>query len=125
MTMAAASSDTGIVTAGIRVARSVPRNTKITTSTISRVSSSTLPTLRIDSSTNEVKSRLTSASMSGGSVLRRRSSSARTPLDTSRMLALEVGMTPMLTLGRPLERASVRSCSAARRTCATSPRRTR
>ncbi len=60
MTVAAAMMDTGIVTAGINVARTVPRNRKMITSTISIVSNSTVTTFFSDSRMNTVKSRLIS-----------------------------------------------------------------
>ena len=125
MTVAEASSDTGIVTAGISVARQVPRNTKITTSTTISVSISTFATLRIDSTMNTVKSRFTPMLMSAGMLGLAISSAARTRFDTSSTLAVEVGTMPRLTPGRPSERDSERSSSAASCTSATSPRRTR
>jgi hypothetical protein len=54
-----------------------------------------------------------------------RSISARTSAATSSVLALEICSTPMLMPGTPFERDRLRSFSAARRTSATSLRRTR
>ena len=108
MTIAAANKDTGMVTAGISVARVVPRNRMMITSTINKVSVSTVSTFFIDSATNTVKSRLISPVMSLGKVRLISASSARTASETSSTFALEVGTTPMLSPGSPLERARLR-----------------
>ena len=60
MTMAAAMMDTGIVTAGISVARSVPRNRKMTMSTRISVSVSANTTFLSDAAMNTPLSMLTS-----------------------------------------------------------------
>ena len=106
--MPAANSDTGIVTAGIKVARSVPKNSMMTTSTINIVSPSTVSTLRIDSDTNTVKSRLISAEISLGKERFNSASSLWTALETSNTFAFEVGTTPTLKPGKPCARAMVR-----------------
>ena len=68
MTRAAAMMDTGIVTAGISVARSVPRNRKITMSTSTSVSDSANTTFSSDAAMNTPLSMLTSTCMSLGKV---------------------------------------------------------
>ncbi len=79
----------------------------------------------IDSRMKSDRSMLISRAVPGGSSERNRSSSARTPFATSSVLALEICSMPMLTPGTPFERERLRSFSAARRTSATSPSRTR
>jgi hypothetical protein len=76
ITIAAAMIDTGIVTAGISVARMLPRNTKMTTSTMDMVSASATTTFFIDSRMNTELSMFTSILMSSGSVFLMRSISA-------------------------------------------------
>ena len=66
--MAAATIDTGMVTAGISVARSVPRNRKMTMSTRIRVSDSASTTFFSDAAMNMPLSMLISTTMSFGSV---------------------------------------------------------
>ena len=82
-------------------------------------------TSRIDSSMKTERSMFTSRIVPGGSCGRIRSISSRTARATSSVFALEICSTPMLMPGTPFEREKLRSFSAARRTSATSRRRTR
>ncbi len=97
----------------------------MTSSTSSSAITSAITTSRIDSSMNTERSRFTSRTVPAGSCGRSRSSSARTAAATSSVFALEICSTPTLMPGTVFERDRLRSFSAARRTSATSLRRTR
>ena len=125
MTMAAATMDTGMVTAGISVARTVPRNRKITMSTRISVSDSANTTFLSDAAMNTPLSMLTSTLMSLGSVGWISSSRSFTAAEVASTLAFDCGMMAMDRPITPLERDRLRSSSEARRTSATSPSRTR
>ena len=97
----------------------------MTASTSSTAITIEMTTSFIDSAMKVERSMFTSSTVPGGSSGRMRSISARTPAATSSVFALEICSTPMLMPGTPFERDRLRSFSAARRTSATSRRRTR
>ncbi len=79
----------------------------------------------IEASMYMERSRLISSLVPAGRSGITRSRSARTARATASVLALEICSMPMLMPGTPLVREIERSFSAARRTSATSPSRTR
>ena len=124
MTMAAPNSDTGMVAAGISVARRLPRNRKMTTSTMTMVSPKACTTFFMDSRMNTELSMLTSTPMSSGSVVRMRAISSLTAVATSSTLAVDSGTMGIMIAGLPSLREPLRAFSAANCTSATSPSRT-
>ena len=123
--MAAAITDTGMVSPGIRVARQELRNSSITTSTTPSAIVRALNTSRMDSPTNSEKSTFTSTEMSSGSEDWRSSTSSLTAWLTATMLAWACGTIPRLTPAWRLERAMERMSSGSSRMSATSARRTK
>src|SRR6185436_1163201 len=109
MTMAAAMIDTGIVTAGIRVARAVPRNRKITMSTRISVSVSANATFLSDAAMNTPLSMLISTFMSFGSVGWISASRFLTALDVANTFAFDWGMIAIDSPTTPFERERLRS----------------
>ena len=126
MTMNAAMMDTGIVTAGISVARRLPRNRKITTSTSSIAITSAITTslhrlLDEHGAVDVDLERRARRQLRRGCARSRRAPRGA----TSSVFAFEICSMPMLMPGTPFERDRLRSFSAASRTSATSPSRTR
>jgi hypothetical protein len=95
---------TGTVTAGISAARTLPRNSQITTSTRMIASASVWYTRSTEASMKVVVSKATKILVPSGSDGRMRSASARTARATSSALAVDVRATPRPMLGSPLLR---------------------
>src|SRR5260370_18616565 len=95
-------SETGIVTAGIIVARQSSRNMKITIMTMMIASSSVVTTSLTESPTTVVVSKATTYLIPGGNDLDNSSSAALAALSTSRALAFESSCTPTPTASCPL-----------------------
>src|SRR4051794_7135180 len=104
MTMAAAMIDTGMVTAGITVARAVPRNRKMTMSTRISVSDSAHTTFLSDAAMYTPLSMLISSEMSFGSVGCICARRFFTALDVASTLAFDCGMMAIESPITPLER---------------------
>src|SRR3954453_6123708 len=109
MTMAAAMMETGIVTAGISVARAVPRNRKMTMSTRTSVSDSAHTTFLSEAAMYTPLSILTSTVMSLGSVGCTWASRSLTAFEVASTLAFDCGMmardAPMMPLVREMLRS--------------------
>jgi hypothetical protein len=110
--MKAPISDTGMVTKGIRVARQLRRNRKITATTSTIASSMVLYTASIDFSMKIELSKPTRICMPSGSAASMRGSSALTARATSSVLAVDCLTMPRPTAARPLTRTILRSSSA-------------
>jgi hypothetical protein len=123
--MEAAKMETGMVAAGISVARRLPRNRNMTTRTMTPVSPSATSTFFIDSRMNIELSMFTSNVMSCGSVSRMSAISFLMAAETSSTLAVDNGVTGIISAGLPSMAEPPRWFSAAICTWATSPRRTR
>src|SRR6187455_2812997 len=106
MTMAAAMMDTGIVTAGISVARAVPRNRKMTISTRISVSDSAHTTFLSEAAMYTPLSMLMSMVTSLGNVGWICASRSRTAFEVASTLAFDCGMmaidAPMMPLVREM-----------------------
>ena len=109
----------------LSVARGLPRNTKMTTSTMTSVSPRARNTFFIDSRMNTELSIFTSTLMSLGRPSRISFISFFTADATSSTLAVDSGVTGIRIAGPSLVAAPLRWFSAASCTSATSPRRTR
>src|SRR5690349_16036299 len=109
MTMAAAMIDTGMVTAGISVARAVPRKRKMTMSTSTSVSVSANTTFFRDAAMYTPLSMFTSILMSSGNVDWIWLSRAFTAFEVASTLAFDCGMMAMEVLITPFERDRLRS----------------
>ena len=105
-------SDTGMVTNGIRVARTLRRNKKITSTTSTSASNMAAYTALIDSSTNTERSKATWMRMPSGRPSRMRGSISFTAWPTLRVLALDCLTMPRPTAGLPFTRTALRSSSA-------------
>ena len=88
-------SDTGIVTAGIMVARQSSRKRKMTTITMAIASARVTSTSRMESPTTVVESNATAYFSPGGKVFWSSLRAALTRVSTSRALALDNCITPM------------------------------
>src|SRR5690349_1787184 len=97
--MPAATIDTGIVTAGISVARTVPRNRKITMRTRISVSDSADTTFFSDAAMNTPLSMLSDTDMSLGNVFSISASRFFTALEVASTLAFDCGM---IAIDRPV-----------------------
>ena len=117
-------SDTGMVTMGIRLARRLRRNRKITSTTSTMASPMVWNTDSMDFSMKTEVSYAMFSFMPLGSVAFISSISARTALDRSSGLAVDCLTTPMFSAGLPLKREVTRSSTGPRPTEATSPTRT-
>ena len=117
-------SEIGIATDGMRVARSERRNRKITTTTRAMASKIDSLTSRSERSMNTDVSNAASKRTPSGSVARRSSTSAFTAAVTSSVFAFDCLTMPSPTAGLALKRTSLRSSSAPTSTCATSRKRT-
>ncbi|MCY1380002.1 hypothetical protein D9M69_677790 [compost metagenome] len=95
-------SDTGMVTSGIRVARSERRKMKIIRMTSATASQMVMKTLSMDSRMNSELSWAMAISMPSGSSARTSGRAALKPSEISRGLAVACLITPMDTAGRPL-----------------------
>ena len=95
-------SDTGMVTAGMIVARQSSRKKKITTMTITTASSSVVTTSFTESPTTVVVSKAITYFIPGGNDFASSSSAALAALSTSSALALESCCTPMPMASWPL-----------------------
>ncbi len=118
-------SETGIVTSGIIVARTLRRKTKITSATSATASRIVKNTARIDSSMKTDESKDRASCMPSGKVFEIRSISSRAARARSSAFAVDCRMTPRETDGLPLKRVTMRSEAGASVTFATSRRRTR
>src|SRR5271154_5509955 len=95
-------SDTGMVTAGMTVARQSRRNRKITMITIRTASSSVVTTSRTESPTTVVVSKAMTYLIPGGNDLDSSANSARAALSTCSALALDNCCTPTPMASWPL-----------------------
>ena len=95
-------SETGMVIAGIIVARQSRRNKKMTAITMRMASSKVLTTSRMESPTTVVVSKATTYLMPGGNAFDNSSSTALAALSTASAFALESCCTPMPTASCPL-----------------------
>ncbi len=120
----APTSDRGIVTSGIKVARTSRRKMKITSITRSTASVIVRNTDWIERSMNTDESYTTVIFMPSGSVGLIFAISARTACDSSSGLPVACLTTPMVIDGWPLKRAITRSSTAPMATSATSRNRT-
>src|SRR5580698_2629346 len=104
--------DTGIVTAGMMVARQSRRNRKITTMTMTIASSSVVTTSLTESPTTVVVSNAITYLIPGGNALDSSSSCALAALSTASALAFESCCTPMPIAWCPLYNRFVSELSA-------------
>jgi hypothetical protein len=118
--MNAAIRQTGTVTAGIKDARTLPRNSQITSNTRAMASNRVLYTFFTAASMNTVVSKLMPMLMPSGRPGLMRSISARTSLETCSELAVEVLTMPSASWGSPLPRNQDRRSADSRATRATS-----
>ncbi len=95
-------SDTGMVTAGMIVARQSSRKMKMTTMTMTMASSSVVTTSLTESPTTVVVSKAITYLMPGGNDLESSISAAFAALSTSRAFAFESCCTPMPMASCPL-----------------------
>ena len=114
---------TGMVTSGMMDARSVRKNTKITSATSTTASKMVLYTAWMERSMNTELSLATSTVIPGGRSARTLSRRSRTAADSTSGLAVAWRITPSETASRPFRRTEVRSSCAPSRTRATSSRR--
>ncbi len=110
MNAKAPTSETGIVTRGMTVARTLRRKTKITSATSRMASAIVLNTALIDWSMKTEESYISSSFMPS-SVLLISATSLRTAWESSRGLATACLITPMLTAVLPMKRVMTRSSS--------------
>src|ERR1035437_7794791 len=94
-------SETGIVTAGIMVARQSSRKRKMTVMTMKTATTRVTSTSRMESPTTVVESKAMAYSSPGGKLFDNSFNAALAWLSTSRALALESCMTPTPMAGRP------------------------
>ena len=94
-------SETGIVTAGMMVARQSSRKRKMTVMTMKMARPRVHSTSRMESPTTVVESKAMAYSRPGGKLFDNSASTALAFLSTSRALALESCMTPMPIASRP------------------------
>ena len=120
----APTSDTGMVTMGMMLARRLRRKKKITSTTRTMASPMVWKTESMERSMNTDESYAMFSFMPAGRVSFKRSTSRRAALDSSSGLAVDCRVTPMLIAGLPLKRDSTRSLAAAISTLDTSRRRT-
>jgi hypothetical protein len=120
----APTSDTGMVIAGIIVARTDRRNRRMTRTTSPSDIISALTTSRIEAPTNNASSEPTRISMPSGRVGRSRSISARTAFEISSVFDWLWRWIAIPTASRPSLRAMVESSATPGSTRATSPSRT-
>ncbi len=123
MTMNVEMMATGIVRAGMIVARSEPRNAKITISTSISEKARAFSTSFIDSRIDSEKSTLTRIRTSDGNSDCIRSTSTITASFVSRIFAFACGTIPRLTPATPSLRATSRALSGSSRISATSASR--
>lgn len=115
--------DSGTTTPGIRVARQVRKNTKVTATTRMMASSISTCTWATESRIVRVRSEATCSSTPVGSIARKPGSRAWTRSTTSMTLAPGWRWMFNRMAGVRPNQAAWSRFSAARRTCATSPRR--
>ncbi|MCY1529078.1 hypothetical protein D9M68_642060 [compost metagenome] len=120
----APTSDTGMVTMGMMLARRLRRKKKITSTTRAMASPMVWNTESMERSINTDESYAMFSFMPAGRFSFRRATSSRAALDSSSGLAVDCRVTPMLIAGLPLKRDSTRSLAAAISTLETSRRRT-
>ena len=122
--MNAAIRHTGTVTAGMIAARTLPRNSQITSSTSAIASNSVAHTRSTAASMKMVLSKATKIAVPSGRFFWICSASARAATATSRLFAVDVLTMPSPTLGVPLLRKYARRSADSSSARATSPRRT-
>ncbi|MNI42529.1 hypothetical protein D3C73_968280 [compost metagenome] len=120
----APTSDTGMVTMGMMLARRLRRKKKITSTTRTMASPMVWNTESMERSMNTDESYAMFSFMPAGSVSFSRATSWRAAVDSSSGLAVDCRVTPMLMAGLPLKRESMRSLAAPISTLETSRRRT-
>ncbi len=120
----APTSDTGMVTMGMMLARRLRRKKKITSTTRTMASMMVWNTESMERSMNTDESYAMFSFMPAGRVSFSRSTSWRAALESSRGLAVDWRVMPMLMAGLPLKRERIRSLAAAISTLATSRIRT-
>ena len=121
MTPKVAISETGTATVGIRVERTLRRNTKTTSVTRTTAISSVRSTSCREARMVVVRSSTTPRSMAPGIAAASRGSSARTRSTVSMMLAPGWRKMMTSTAGRPLASPALRTSSTESSTRATSP----
>ena len=94
-------SETGMVTAGMMVARQSSRKRKMTLMTMTMATASVISTSRIESPTTVVESKAMAYSRPGGNFFARSANAALAARSTSRALAFESCSTPMPIASRP------------------------
>ena len=102
--MKAETRQTGMVTAGMAIVRSDPRNARMTRLTRTMVTAMVRYTELMASRMNTESSEPVESSMWAGREAFKRSISAFTCSSVSNVLAVDCLMMPMLTVGRPLAR---------------------
>ncbi|MNT09400.1 hypothetical protein D3C72_1441810 [compost metagenome] len=120
----APTSDTGMVTMGMMLARRLRRKKKITSTTSTMASPMVWNTESMERSMNTDESYAMFSFMPAGRVSFSRSTSWRAALESSSGLAVDWRVTPILMAGLPLKRDSTRSLAAAISTLETSRSRT-